>query len=361
MANDNVVLVDSSGGARNVTLPAPSSGRSLKIKDSTGSAATNNITLLPNAAELIDGASSKVINSNYGSLEVVSDGTNWFLELPPNGIGVTTVGTFGSSPTANAATISGSTITIQPADGSNPGAITAGTQTIGGVKTLSSRMGVGTSSTFSALNIQGTSLLSSSLQIAVWNQMTYSSAATDNDTSGFATTVATENASFTTGHFKHFNANQITKGASNTITRLSGLYVNSAAVTAGTNNAYIADNNSYSGDWAINFSNTRASSLGGALSVGGDLKVTTAGKGLFVAEGSNAKMGTATLSAGTVTVSTTAVTANSRIFLTVQSLGTVTTPKAIAVTAKTASTSFVITSEDVTDTSVVAWMIVEPA
>lgn len=91
------------------------------------------------------------------------------------------------------------------------------------------------------------------------------------------------------------------------------------------------------------------------------VSVTTAGYGLAVKEGSNAKMGTATLAAGTVTVSTTAVTANSRIFLTVQSLGTILVPVAVAVTSRTAGASFVITSADVTDTSVVAWMIVEPA
>lgn len=70
--------------------------------------------------------------------------------------------------------------------------------------------------------------------------------------------------------------------------------------------------------------------------------------------------GVATLAAGTVTVSTTKVTANSRIMLTVQSLGTVTAPKAVAITARTASTSFTITSADATDTSVVAWQIIEP-
>lgn len=93
----------------------------------------------------------------------------------------------------------------------------------------------------------------------------------------------------------------------------------------------------------------------------GQLKVQTVGVGLSIKEGSNAKMGTATLVAGTVTVSTTAVTASSRIFLTIQSLGTVTVPKAIAVTARTAGTSFVITSADNTDTSVIAYMLVEPS
>lgn len=92
-----------------------------------------------------------------------------------------------------------------------------------------------------------------------------------------------------------------------------------------------------------------------------NLKIVTAGKGLFVKEGSNATMGVATLSGGTVVVSTTAVTASSRIQLTIQSLGTVAAPKAIGVTARTGGTSFTITSADATDTSVVAWILVEPA
>lgn len=92
-----------------------------------------------------------------------------------------------------------------------------------------------------------------------------------------------------------------------------------------------------------------------------DFKLLTAGLGFYIKEGTNATMGVATLVAGTVTVATTKVTANSRIFLTVQALGTVATPKAIAVTARNAGTDFTITSEDGTDTSVVAWEILEPA
>lgn len=96
------------------------------------------------------------------------------------------------------------------------------------------------------------------------------------------------------------------------------------------------------------------------LNLGHDLDLVTAGKGLRVAEGTNAKQGVSTLVAGTVTVSNTSVTASSRIFLTAQSLGTVTAPKTLAVTARTAGTSFTITSADNTDTSVVAWEIFEP-
>jgi hypothetical protein len=93
--------------------------------------------------------------------------------------------------------------------------------------------------------------------------------------------------------------------------------------------------------------------------VAGNLAVSTAGKGLQIKEGSNAKMGTATLVAGTVTVNTTAVTANSRIFLTHQNnSGTV---GFVTVSARTAATSFTILSSNAADTSSIAWMLVEPA
>lgn len=82
--------------------------------------------------------------------------------------------------------------------------------------------------------------------------------------------------------------------------------------------------------------------------------------GLYVTEGSNARQGVATLVGGTVTVANTSVTASSRIFLTLQSLGTVTAPKSIAVTGRSVGTSFTITSADATDTSVVAYQICEP-
>jgi hypothetical protein len=93
----------------------------------------------------------------------------------------------------------------------------------------------------------------------------------------------------------------------------------------------------------------------------GDLVCDVAGGGVTVREGTNARSGVATLAAGTVTVATTRVTANSRIQLTAQALGTVTAPQALAVTARTAGTSFTIASASNTDTSTVAWFIVEPA
>lgn len=89
----------------------------------------------------------------------------------------------------------------------------------------------------------------------------------------------------------------------------------------------------------------------------GNLLISTIGKGLQVKTGTNAKIGTAVLVAGTVTVANTSVTTNSRIFLTSQADGGV--PGFLRITAKTAATSFVITSSNALDTSTVAWMIVE--
>jgi hypothetical protein len=89
-----------------------------------------------------------------------------------------------------------------------------------------------------------------------------------------------------------------------------------------------------------------------------DFDIATAGKGLRVKEGTNAKMGTVVLSAGSAVVSTTAVTASSRIYLTSQADGG--TPGFLRVSTRTAGTSFTITSSSGTDTSTVAWFIVEP-
>lgn len=107
---------------------------------------------------------------------------------------------------------------------------------------------------------------------------------------------------------------------------------------------------------------TQSASTKVTISKVGDLVVTTAGQGLQIKEGSNAKMGVSgAMTAGSIVISTTAVTANSRIFLTPQTLGTVARPAALGVTARTAGTSFTITSSDATDTSTVAWLIVEPS
>lgn len=48
------------------------------FKDAAGTAATWNITVSTEGSELIDGAATKVISTNYGKFGLVSDGFNLF-------------------------------------------------------------------------------------------------------------------------------------------------------------------------------------------------------------------------------------------------------------------------------------------
>lgn len=96
------------------------------------------------------------------------------------------------------------------------------------------------------------------------------------------------------------------------------------------------------------------------LATDDDFAINAAGKGLKVKEGTNAKMGVATLNGTTnVVVSTTAVTATSRIFL--QTQASTATYGSPVVVSRVAGTSFTMKSTTASDTSSVAWMIVEPA
>jgi hypothetical protein len=77
---DYVILADSSGGGFTITLPAShTSGERYVIKDSGGAAATNNIVIDPSDADTVDGSSTFTLDVNYQSVEVVSNGTNWFV------------------------------------------------------------------------------------------------------------------------------------------------------------------------------------------------------------------------------------------------------------------------------------------
>ena len=96
--------------------------------------------------------------------------------------------------------------------------------------------------------------------------------------------------------------------------------------------------------------------LGDITATNGDFVLSTAGNKLNIAAGSNASVGQSTLTAGTVTVSTTAVTSNSLIFLTRGSIGSTGAAATgnLAVGTITNGTSFVINSLDPTDATALA-------
>lgn len=93
------------------------------------------------------------------------------------------------------------------------------------------------------------------------------------------------------------------------------------------------------------------------FAINGNISLTTAGNKLKIATGSNASIGvSAAMTAGTITISTTAVTTNSRIFLTHATLGG--TQGILSVGTITDGTSFVINSSSATDTGTVNWIII---
>lgn len=74
------ILACSHPSAITVTLASNTveAGRVLIIKDESGSALTNNISVVTEGSETIDGSASTSIMTNYGEVRLYSDGTDWF-------------------------------------------------------------------------------------------------------------------------------------------------------------------------------------------------------------------------------------------------------------------------------------------
>ncbi len=78
LITDYVILVDSSSARTIVPLASPVTGTTYRIKDNVGSAATNTITITPSGKN-IDGAASTTITTNYGSIDICYNGTQWII------------------------------------------------------------------------------------------------------------------------------------------------------------------------------------------------------------------------------------------------------------------------------------------
>lgn len=83
LITDNIVHVTytGTGAVTSLTLPTAQTlaGRVIVIKDAGGNAAANNITVDTEGAEAIDGNATAVINGDYDSINLYSDGSNWFI------------------------------------------------------------------------------------------------------------------------------------------------------------------------------------------------------------------------------------------------------------------------------------------
>lgn len=118
------------------------------ISATTGTDSAINVKLLN------DTAIGTAASYYYGTSTGGSAGRRGFYPLPASG--VTTVA-FGSTPNSNGASISGTTLTIQPANGSNPGGVSTAAQVFGGSKEISGQLLAdgGTNSGTSHITIQG--------------------------------------------------------------------------------------------------------------------------------------------------------------------------------------------------------------
>ena len=80
-SRDHIFFVDTSGGAVTLTLPSPAvAGQRMVFKDSKGTFDSNNCTLAPQGAQLIEGFNGNfVIAAQWARIVVESDGTNYFI------------------------------------------------------------------------------------------------------------------------------------------------------------------------------------------------------------------------------------------------------------------------------------------
>lgn len=79
---DYYIGVTDTSAPRTITLPQTGliKNQSFIIKDESGAAGTNNISVVvAGGAKTIDGVASYPINNNYGSIQVIYDGTNYFV------------------------------------------------------------------------------------------------------------------------------------------------------------------------------------------------------------------------------------------------------------------------------------------
>jgi hypothetical protein len=79
-----IVAVTNTDSTRTITLATrlmtdDFGARLVIIKDESGGALTNNITVATEGSETIDGAASVAIDANYGILYLYSDRSNWYI------------------------------------------------------------------------------------------------------------------------------------------------------------------------------------------------------------------------------------------------------------------------------------------
>jgi hypothetical protein len=76
--NGAAVVINASGGARTVNLPAAATaGNGYRVVVKKGDSSTNTVTVVGNGSETIDGATTRVLRLQHQSVALICDGTGW--------------------------------------------------------------------------------------------------------------------------------------------------------------------------------------------------------------------------------------------------------------------------------------------
>lgn len=178
----------------------------------------NNRVMQSSGGAIVEAAAitaARALKSDANGIPVASTATAADLDaLSGTNTGNVSLAAVGASPNANAASLSGQVLNLQPADGTNPGVLTAGVQTIGGAKTFTGAI--------SASNLSGTNTGDQTI--------TLTGDVTGSGTGSFATTLATVN-----GNVGTFGSSTsiptVTVNAKGLVTAVSG---NAVIAPAGT-------------------------------------------------------------------------------------------------------------------------------
>lgn len=171
-----------------------------------------NATQTTNVIQALDSSSGtlfSVTSAGVGFFSSTLSASNFSGSSSGTNTGDVTLAAVGSAPSGNGASLSGQVLTLQPADGTHPGLLTSGSQSIGGAKTFTGAI--------SASNLSGTNTGDQTI--------TLTGDVTGSGTGSFATTLATV-------------ATGATVGSSTSIPTFT--FNNKGLVTSASGNAVIA-------------------------------------------------------------------------------------------------------------------------
>lgn len=176
---------------------------------------------------------------------------------------------------------------------------------------------------------------------------------------GSTSTMLTTGASYSnvivaSAPFTKFSSGTHTWAANLVVNPLGAIGTGSATLT---NTASLFVGPAYTGSNPGTNNYTAYFDVGNVQVANGNLTLGTAGNKINITTGTNASAGTGTLSGGTVTISTTAVTASSLIFLT-DTNSSIVNVGSLTVSSKSAGVSFTVNSTNIADTSTFNWFIV---